>query len=55
MFCNDNSKVDMINCTCSVCAIPFGNEDEVNWDCRPYVVGNFSLVGCSMINIRVLG
>ena len=37
-----HSTVDMINYTCSICAIPFGSEDEVNWDSHPYVVGNFN-------------
>ena len=34
--------VDMINYTCSVFAIPFGSEDEINLDSRPYVFGNFN-------------
>ena len=39
VFYSDNSAVDMIKYTCSVYAIPFGSEDKVNWDSRPYVMG----------------
>ena len=42
MFCSDSPVVDMINYACSIYAIPFGSEDEVNFDSRLYVVGNFN-------------
>ena len=35
------SALFSFNYACSIYAIPFGSEDEVNWDSRPYVVGNF--------------
>ena len=37
-----SAVVDLIYYACSIYAIPFGSEDEVNWDSRPYVVGNFN-------------
>ena len=42
VFHSVSPLVDMINCVCSIYAIPFGSEGEVNWDSRPYVVGNFN-------------
>ena len=48
MFYSDNWTVDMINYTCLLYVIPFGSEDEINLDSRPYVIGNFNGVNVSV-------
>ena len=50
VFCSDKPQVDMINYTCSFFALPFGSEDEVNWDSFPFIVGNFNGINFKVFN-----